>query len=388
MTGQIKPRIWKASWMITAVFILSNSPTPLYIRWQRKIDFSSGMLTIIFAAYIISLLATLLIAGQLSSKWGRKPVLYAGLLSAIISSILFLVANSVLLLFIARLLSGIAVGVIVSVGMATVSIVGGESQRRYSALIASSSMVLGAGLGPLFSGLIAQLVKNAIPFIFISELILLLTAFWTSSQIQTEQTPLIKAPLRLPSIPRENRQHLLYGILAFGPGITATSFVLSLGPSLLSKLLGISSPLIAGSMACIMFLFATGIQFLVKKMSLKSILMCSFLNTTLSMLMLGFSVHYAVAILLVFAALFAGMGQGLGQLGGLSLIGLNMQDSHKAEANALLNMGGYVPAGLFPVLTGFLIDFQGLQAGSLFFAAIILTSAIAGAIYVRNHLSN
>ncbi|HEY8700586.1 MAG TPA: MFS transporter, partial [Arthrobacter sp.] len=60
--------------------------------------------------------------------------------------------------------------------------------------------------------------------------------------------------------------HLVFGIAMFAPGITATSFVLSLGPSLLAKLLNISSPLIAGGMACIMFLTATGVQFAVSRL--------------------------------------------------------------------------------------------------------------------------
>ena len=35
-----------AAWIVTAVFALSNSPTPLYVRWQREIGFSSGTLTV------------------------------------------------------------------------------------------------------------------------------------------------------------------------------------------------------------------------------------------------------------------------------------------------------------------------------------------------------
>lgn len=35
----------------------------------------------------------------------------------------------------------------------------------------------------------------------------------------------------------------------------------------------------------------------------------------------------------------------------------------RAEANAVFNMGGYVPAGVIPVLTGYLIDFWGLSIG-------------------------
>lgn len=77
------------------------------------------MLTVIFALYIAGLLGTLLVAGQLSDHDGRKPVLLPGLLAALVACGLFASANSIGMLAIGRLLAGVAVGVIVSAGMAT-----------------------------------------------------------------------------------------------------------------------------------------------------------------------------------------------------------------------------------------------------------------------------
>ncbi|WP_339436758.1 MULTISPECIES: MFS transporter [unclassified Pseudomonas] len=74
---------------------------------------------------------------------------------------------------------------------------------------------------------------------------------------------------------------------------------------------------------------------------------------------------------LIASALFAGAGQGLGQLGGLTLIADNVQSERRAEANAVFNMGGYIPAGSIPVLTGYLIDYFGLDTGITFLAGII-----------------
>lgn len=63
--------------------------------------------------------------------------------------------------------------------------------------------------------------------------------------------------LHLPYVPAANHHHRLFGISIFGPGITASSFVLALGSSRLSHLIGVSSPLITGSMAFAMFLAVT-----------------------------------------------------------------------------------------------------------------------------------
>ncbi|MGN7963788.1 MFS transporter [Brucella sp. 22210] len=278
--------MWAAAWVVTAVFILSNSATPLYVRWQTEIGFSSTTLTAVFAAYILGLLLTLLVAGQLSDHFGRRPVLIPGLLAAIAACLLFAGATSVIELIAARFLSGVAVGVVVSAGMAAVVDLGGTERKRQASLIASVSMVLGAGLGPLLAGGIASAVIEPVVAIFAVELAILLSAGIALLILPLKQGSLgSDRPLRLhlPSVPPANRRHLLFGISIFGPGITATSFVLSLGPSLLSRLLEISSPLVAGGMACTMFLAATGIQFATHRLSVRTVFLMGAAATVFAM---------------------------------------------------------------------------------------------------------
>lgn len=382
--------MWTAAWIVTAVFILSNSATPLYVQWQAAIGFSSATLTLIFAAYIVGLLLTLLVAGQLSDRFGRRPVLLPGLAAALIACLLFAGAHSVAMLVAARFLSGVAVGVAVSAGMAAVVDLGGSARKRQASLIASVSMVMGSGLGPLLAGGLALAVDEPILAIFAVEFVVLLTGL----------VVLLLLPLKrrgnrtdqawrfhLPSVPRGNHQHLMFGIAVFGPGITATSFVLALGPSLLSHRLGVTSPLIVGGMACAMFLTATGVQFAARQFSVRTIFLCGATATVLSMAGIVLSVMSSNAVLLIGAALLAGGGQGLGQLGGLTLIGLHVPGNHRAEANAVLTIGGYIPAGLMPVATGFVIDATGLSLGATLFAVALALIATFGGLTVFRMLA-
>jgi MFS family permease len=192
--------------------------------------------------------------------------------------------------------------------------------------------------------------------------------------------------LRLPSVPPQNWLDLALGIAVFAPGISATSFVLSLGPALLSNLLHVSSPLMAGGIACIMFMSATGVQFAVKKLPIHTVLLLGAAATALSMAAMILAVHAAAPTLLLVAAVLAGMGQGQGQLGGLTLIGMKVPDQQRAQANSLLNIGGYIPAGLLPVATGFLIDRAGLAAGAITFAVVLIAAAAAAAGFVAARL--
>ncbi|CAB3795316.1 MFS transporter [Paraburkholderia fynbosensis] len=389
--SRIIPDMWRAGWTVTAVFMLSNSPTPLYVFWQRALGFSSGTLTVIFALYIAGLLGTLLLAGQLSDRYGRKPVLLPGLLSALVACALFASASSVAMLAAGRLLTGIAVGVIVSAGMASIGDLGGAQRRRQAALLASTAMVLGAGLGPLLAGAVARALTHPVPYVFGVEFVILLSAFVIAARLPLKRPAEAGGPgvrLHLPSVPAHNRLHVACGIGVFGPGITATSFVLALGPSLLSRPLEVHSPLIAGGMACAMFAAATGVQFAVRSWTVRATFATGTTATVLSMGALCFAVHSSSAPVLVAAALLAGVGQGLGQLGGLTLIGLHVPDTHRAEANAVMNIGGYLPAGLLPVLTGYAIDFLGLPTGTTLFSAVLAGIALVSGVAVFRYLSS
>ncbi|WP_240630111.1 MFS transporter [Brenneria alni] len=359
--------------------MLSNSPTPLYVHWQQQLGFSSGMLTVIFALYIAGLLGTLLIAGQLSDRYGRKFVLIPGLFAALVACLLFASATSITMLAIGRFLAGIAVGVIVSVGMAAVVDVGGSEHKRLAALLASVAMVLGAGLGPLLAGGLAQSLAQPVMPIFCIEALVLFSALGIVWWLPLRR-PIASGSvrLRLPTVPQANRRQVACGIATFGPGISATSFVLALGPSLLSHLLDVRSPLLAGGMACAMFLTATGVQFAVRRWPIAHIFAASTAATVLSMVGLVLAIHASLALVLVVSALLAGAGQGLGQLGGLTLIGLHVPDSHRAQANAVLNIGGYIPAGILPVATGYLMDAVGLASGATLFALVLTFTALVG----------
>ncbi|MFF7309799.1 MFS transporter [Streptomyces sp. NPDC008137] len=372
--------VWLAAWPVTAVFVLSNAATPLYVLWQRDIGFSKGTLTVVFAFYIVGLLGSLLVSGVVSDRLGRKPVLLPALALALAACAIFATATTVTALIIARLFTGIAVGAVVSAGMAAVTDVAGPERGRLAALLASCAMVFGAGLGPLLAGLLSETLPAPTVTVFAVEAVLLVTAVLAVLRMPVRR-PAARgkgAWVRVPGVPHGNGVHLALGIAVFAPGITATSFVLSLGPTLLTELLGTASRIVAGATAFVMFLAATCVQFAVRKLSRRTILTAGAISTTLSMGALIVAVHTSSAAPLVASALLAGSGQGMGQLGGLSLLNSGVPPQRLAEANAALNVGGYLPAGLLPVSTGYLMDAVGLPAGATLFGTVLMGLAVVG----------
>src|SRR6478609_11696987 len=98
------------SWL--AAMASSNLATPLYAVYERRFGFSSAVLTLVFATYALVLAPSLLVFGQLSDRLGRRRVMAAGFATMTGALALFAVAGALPVLFAARALQGLAVGMI------------------------------------------------------------------------------------------------------------------------------------------------------------------------------------------------------------------------------------------------------------------------------------
>jgi MFS family permease len=136
-----------AFWLVAGVFFLlffaAAAPSPLYGIYQAQWRFSATTLTVVFAAYALLLLLTLLVCGSVSDYAGRRPVILAGLVLAAGACVLFLAARGVGLLVAARALHGAAVGV--AAGAALIDLQPEGSGRAPVVTPAASLLGLAAG---------------------------------------------------------------------------------------------------------------------------------------------------------------------------------------------------------------------------------------------------
>jgi MFS family permease len=92
------------------VLLTSAAASPLYAVYRAQWKFSEVTLTAVFAIYAIFLLATLVVFGSVADYLGRRPVILAGLAATAAACALFLAVRGVGLLFSARALQGVAIG--------------------------------------------------------------------------------------------------------------------------------------------------------------------------------------------------------------------------------------------------------------------------------------
>ena len=124
-------------WFVAVTFLtlaaFTTVPSPLYGIYQARDGFSEFMLTVIYAAYAVGVIGALALAGHLSDWYGRRRLLIPGVAFTVASAIVFLSWKSVPGLLLARVLSGISIGLTLSTATAYLAELHAATARRHPA---------------------------------------------------------------------------------------------------------------------------------------------------------------------------------------------------------------------------------------------------------------
>lgn len=171
--------------MVAAAFSVniafSAAPTPLYVIYQQRDHFSTLMITVVYAVYAVGVIVSLFLGGHISDWVGRRRMLVPALAVNVLSAVLFLAFPSLAGLIVARIVSGVSIGL--TTGTATVYLAelhlgaGASPAGRRPQIVATAANLGGIGIGPLGAGLLAQFVSSplAIPYIVFGAVLAVLT---------------------------------------------------------------------------------------------------------------------------------------------------------------------------------------------------------------------
>lgn len=147
---------WLLALVLALLLSAASAPSPLYGVYQALWNFSPLTLTAIYASFALGGLATLLTTGRLSDYLGRRPVLSIGLAVQAIAMLLFVVAGDVLLLFAARILSGVGIGIAVGAISGWLLDLSPPDDPQLGSVVNGAGPLFGLGGGALVAAVLVQ----------------------------------------------------------------------------------------------------------------------------------------------------------------------------------------------------------------------------------------
>ncbi|HSJ72706.1 MAG TPA: MFS transporter, partial [Miltoncostaeaceae bacterium] len=165
---------WKALIGLLVLTMGTSTLTPLLPLYQQDFGLSTGTATLLFVTYTITVCPTMLIAGNLSDRLGRKRLLLPAMAVMTLASLVFALAESVPLLFAGRVLQGLAIGGFLGVGSAFVVDHANRGSKALAAALAGVFFRLGFGLGPGLAGITAEYAADPRHLIFEIHIVLMI----------------------------------------------------------------------------------------------------------------------------------------------------------------------------------------------------------------------
>lgn len=370
-----------AAFALAVLLAGTNVPTPLYPLYQRVFGFPPLVVTLVFAAYAIVLIPSLLVFGPLSDAIGRRRVLVPAVGAAIVGSALFAAAAGTGWLFAARAVQGLALGAVQATATAALVETEPTHDVNRAALAGTVATTGGSAAGPLLGGLLAQYAPQprVLPYLVeIALLVIALLGLWRwlpadtgNGQRWRPRRPAVPAPIR--------RTFLVAGISAF-LAWAVTALFLALMPSYVTSLLHTDNLALAGGVVALMLGASTLAQLLLRRLpslaaqALGLLLLIAGLGGVLAAARTG------SVVVVVVATVLAGLGQGLAFGGALAEVNAIAPADRKAEVLSAAYVVIYLGVALPIIGVGFLALATGLLGAVQIFAYIVAAAAVAGLI--------
>jgi MFS family permease len=245
---------WVVAFTFMTLLAFTTVPSPLYGIYRARDGFSAFMLTVIYAVYALAAVTSLLLAGHLSDWFGRRRVLIAAGAFIVASALVFVLSKSVPGLLIARVLSGIGIGM--TQGTATAYLQ--ELHARYlpaapptRAEVAATTVNFGGlGVGALVSGVLAQWVADplTVPYIvFLAVVLVALAAVVLSPETRPAIRPRPRYRPQRVSLPPQARGEFYAAALSLFMVFAVVGLFIGLVGLFLSGPLHHSSPALLGA---------------------------------------------------------------------------------------------------------------------------------------------
>jgi MFS family permease len=378
------------AYAFAAMMVGTTLPTPMYALFGADLQFQVLTTTVIFATYAGGVLFALLAFGRWSDVLGRRPVLLAGIAFAVVSAIVFLLADSVPELLVGRLLSGLSAGIFTGTATAAVIEAAPPAWRTRATAVASVANIGGLGAGPLLAGVLVQYAPRPLDLSFVVHLALSGLAV-VAVLLSPETSPRAgRLGVQRLSVPSEARSVFAVAALAAFAGFAVTGLFAAVAPSFLADVIGIDNHALAGLIAGSIFMTSAVAQVLGRTIEPQRAVAYGCAILIVGMAILAVALHFSSLPGLLAAAVVSGVGQGISFGRGLAAVAERTPADRRAEVSSTYFVVAYLAIALPVVGEGLAAQAWGLQTAGVTFAVavgILAAICLAGILLQGRRLS-
>jgi predicted MFS family arabinose efflux permease len=368
--------------VIGLALFASGTPSPLYTTYRELWGFSPAVLTLVYATYAFGVLAALILAGRLSDEVGRRPVLLVALGTLMVTTVLFMVADSVVWLFVARGVQGVATGL--ALGAASAALLDLHPRRDATGVGLTNGVVsaAGMGLGVLVSAALVQLLPapRVLPYVLL--LILFAVAF-TGALLMPEPVGARSRPRLTPQRPRVPpavRGPFLLAALGVISSWSIGGLFLSLGPQLAAGLFHTPNHLVAGLSVFALAGTAAVAQLAFGRSAPWAGAAFGSLALAAGLVVIVAAVAAGSDALFLAGVVLAGAGFGVAFLGALRALSSAIPEAHRAEVMSAFYVVAYLSISVPAIAAGVAVTPLGLDTTFEVFGSVVAAIALVVAL--------
>ncbi|WP_223693152.1 MFS transporter [Leifsonia poae] len=362
-----------------AVAFSVGAPSPLFVLYQHEWGFADAMLTVAFAIYAVTLLVTLLIAGSLSDHIGRRPVLIAALALEAAAMLLFLFAQDIGWIVVARAVQGVGTGAAMATFSASLVELAPERHKKLGAVIGSTAPIGGIALGAIVTGVVVQFAAQPTVWIF-SALVLVFAAgllVVVGSHETVERRPgAVRSLIPRLMIPQAARREFVGALPLLAAAWMLSGLFIGLAPSIVRGVFHLESGLVNGAVVGLAPATGAAAGLLLSRYPAR----LSTIGGTVAILVgVGLTVVSVTgdALWLLFAAsAVGGVGFGAAFSAVMRILAPLAPAEQRAELFAGVYLVNYLAYGLPALVAGELIAVVGLVPTVAWYAGVIGVVAI------------
>jgi MFS family permease len=376
-------------WVAATAFLMnmgfSAVPTPLYVLYQRRDHFSTITITLVYAVYAVGVIASLFLGGHVSDWIGRKRVFVPALLINVVAAAIFVLAPSLAGLLIARVVSGVSVGLTTATATAYlaelhVGTVKGDRIGARGQVVATAANLGGIGFGPLVAGVLAQYAPQPLRlsyYLFGAVLLLLALLIAVAPETAARPVPARRWRAQRIAVPPQAR-----GTFFAATGAGLASFAVfgvfnSLAPSFLAGTLHETSHAVAGAVAFAAFASGALAQIALARVGLRATLGLSVYLLTPGLGLLVIGMWLPSLTVFVIGGVITGAGGGLVFRGALGAARETAPPHARAEVLAGYFLGAYIGLSVPVVGLGIATQYVAARDAMLVFVVLVCVAVIA-----------